>query len=167
MSIRTPSDVLLDQLRDLYSVECQVILTLPALATAATNPHLREVLLNMEKAAHLHKERLRTACAMLDQTPDGEICRAMQGLIEGGNQHFRQPHECLTGDLLLIAHGNRMIHYEIAGYCFASALAKQLGREDVHALISKTLEEEKGHATSLADAAAVIFGEVTTEKHAA
>jgi len=164
MSIQSPLDLLVDQIRDLYSAESQVVLTLPELAAASPEEELRNLLLRLEQHAMKHKERLREACERLKTHPDGDICKAMQGLIEGGNQHIDQAKERQTKALILIAHVNRILHYQIGGYSFATALAGQLGLEEIENSLNTTLREENAGVCALADAAGETLQSVPEEQ---
>jgi ferritin-like metal-binding protein YciE len=163
MSLESPLDLLLDQIRDLYSAESQVVLTLPELAAISPDENLRSLLLRFEQHAMKHKERLKEACERLEATVDGDICKAMQGLIEGGNQHIAQAKGRETQALILIAHVNRILHYQIGGYSFATALAGQLGLEEIENSLNVALREENACVFALAEAAGGILQSVTEE----
>jgi len=164
MSIQSPLDLLLDQIRELYSAESQAVLTLPELAALSPDENLRNLLLRFEQHAMTHKERLKKACERLEATPDGDICKAMQGLIEGGNQHIERANGQETKALILIAHVNRILHYQIGGYSFATALAGQLGLEEIEHSLNTTLREENAGVCALADAAGDILQCVPEER---
>ncbi len=160
MDIHSPSELLIDQIRDLYNAESQVVGTMPELAVAATNEALHDLLERQEGISLDQKHRLKEAAELLGESPEGDICKAMKGLIDGGNKHIEKATEDRTRNLILVAHVNRIYHYEIAGYGFATALSKQLGREEVTALLSQSLQEEKAGASVLAQTAVEIFSEV-------
>jgi len=164
MSIQSPLELLIDQIRDLYSAESQVVLTLPELATASPDEDLRNLLLRFEQHAMNHKARLKDACERLETHPDGDICKAMQGLIEGGNQHIDQAKGRETKALILIAHVNRILHYQIGGYSFATALAGQLGLDEIEHALNATLREENAGVCALADSAGEILQSVPEEQ---
>ena len=164
MSIQSPPDLLVDQIRDLYSAESQVVLTLPELAAVSPDENLRNLLLRFEQHAMTHKERLKEACDRLETHPDGDICKAMQGLIEGGNQHIEQAKGQETKALILIAHVNRILHYQIGGYSFATALAGQLGLAEIEESLKATLREENAGVCALADTAGQILQSVPEER---
>jgi ferritin-like metal-binding protein YciE len=158
MKIDSAPALLIDQIRDLYSVESQVILTLPELAAKATNSTLKDILTIHEEQTLKQKLRLKEAAKLLDENPEGDICKAMQGLIEGGNQHIAIAEGEQVRDMILIAHVTRIHHYEIAGYSIITTLARQLGEENVHELLTQSLEEEKASLEALTNAGDLIFG---------
>ncbi len=160
MDIDSPSELLIDQIRDLYSVESQVLLTMPELAASATNEALRTFLADQEKAARKKGQRLEQAASLLGESPEGDTCKAMQGLIDGGNKHIEKATEDRTRNLIIIAHVNRIFHYRIAGYGFASALADHLGSDGVKDFLARSLNEETAAASALADIALEILRHV-------
>jgi ferritin-like metal-binding protein YciE len=158
MNIAYPQDLFFDQLKDLYSVESQVILTLPELAEQAHNKTLRRLLAEGEGASVRQKQRLTTIFKHYAVDPGGDICKAMKGLIDGGNEHLAQTEDTVVRDLLLVAHTNRILHYEIAAYSFTATLAECAGFTREAGELQESLEEERAMARQLASAAAEIFG---------
>ena len=126
MNPKSPADLYFGQLRDLYSVESQVILTLPELAAATSPSPLREFLQDQEPLAMRRKRRLQGIFKRHHAPSDGDICEGMKGLIHGGNRHIAMAKNPVVRDLLLIAHCSRIKHYEIAAYQFAATLAGYL-----------------------------------------
>jgi ferritin-like metal-binding protein YciE len=158
MNLENPTDLFFDQIRDLYSAESQVILTLPELAQTASHTPLRNLLEEHEETSQLQKQRLQRIAERWGQHPGGDLCKAIQGLIEGGNAHLARTADPQVADLMLIAHCNRIKHYEIAGYGFALSLADVLGRGADARELAATLDEEKEFTESLARQAAANFG---------
>lgn len=158
MKLKEPFDLLGDQLRDLYSAECQTILTCPELAGRATHPQLKRVLADEEKAGLARKQILRTIAERNDFDLQGDLCRAMQGLIEGGNQHLDMAEGETVADLLIVAHFNRIKHYSIAGYGFALALAECLDDNEGAAQLLGVVERDRAVTHALARIAADVFG---------
>ena len=157
MKLQEPLDLLADQLRDLYSAECQTILTSPELANRATHPRLKRILADEEKAGLGRKQILRKIAGHHDFDLQGELCLAMQGLIEGGNQHLDMAEGSTVADLLIVAHFNRIKHYSIAGYGFALALADCLDDKDGSAQLLGIVERDRAVIHALARTAADVF----------
>jgi ferritin-like metal-binding protein YciE len=164
MKLKHPTDLFFDQLRDLYSVESQVILTLPHLAAAASHPDLRRLLAGHEKQSEQQKNLLLSLFERCDQEPNGDICKAMKGLIEGGNEHLARTEDSKVRDLLVIAHCNRIKYYEIAGYGFAMGLAECIGLYREAEVLAAILDEEKGITHRLAACASNMFGPCMTPR---
>ncbi len=158
MKITNPNDLFFDQLKDLYSVESQVVLTLPDLAEKASDRSLKALLLDHEGETLRHKEVVTAVFERHGVDPGGDICKAMKGLIDGGNEHLAKTEDPSVRDLLIIAHCNRMEHYEIAAYGFTVALAECLGLTRDASDLTEVLEEERRTARQLGAIAAEIFG---------
>jgi ferritin-like metal-binding protein YciE len=157
MKLLEPSHLLADQFRDLYSAECQIILTSPELATRATHPRLKRLFSDEEKAALGRKQLLRTIAERRSFDLEGDLCLAMRGLIKGGNRHLDMAEDNTVADLLIVAHFNRIKHYSIAGYGFALALAECLEDRDSSMQLLRIVERDRSVIHALARIAADVF----------
>ena len=135
-------DLLIHELKDLYNAEKQLTKALPKLAKAATNIELKEAFTSHLNETEGHVRRLERALTMLDHTPRGTKCEAMEGLIEEGSKFLKDKVEPHVLDAALIAAAQRVEHYEMAGYGCAHAFAEQLGEDSVGKLLEETLDEE-------------------------
>jgi ferritin-like metal-binding protein YciE len=132
-----------EELKDLYSAENQLVKALPKIAKAATSPDLRagfEAHLNQTKE---HVARLEKIFEGLDESPKGKKCMGMEGLINEGSEMIEEnpaPEELDAG---LISAAQRVEHYEIAGYGCVRTYAELLGEDAAAALLQQTLDEEK------------------------
>ena len=141
-------DVLVDELRDMYSAENQLVKALPKLAKGAKNAKLKELF-----TAHLEEtkgqvERLKGVFEHLEEKPTGEHCNGMEGIVEEGKDALEKDEEGATFDCGLIGAALRTEHYEIAGYGCARSFALRLGHTNVAHLLEETLAEER-HADQL------------------
>ena len=162
MKIESPYELLTDQIRDLHNVETQVASTMPDLAAQAHDPELRVFLAKQEELALVQKDRLRQAAEALGSDPGGDVCKAMQGLIEGGDKHVAMAEGSLVTYLILTAHVSRIFHYQIAGYEFAHQLAKCLGIASVELLLFASTREEREAADALGTLSDRFFREAQT-----
>ena len=142
-------DVLLDELRDMYSAENQLIKALPNLASGALDPKLKQLF-----AAHLEEtkgqvSRLKDVFSQLDEKPTGEHCNGMEGVIEEGADALEKDEEGASFDSGLIGAALRTEHYEIAGYQATIAMAKTLGLSKVASLLTENLNEELAAAEKI------------------
>lgn len=142
--LNTLEDGLIDQLKDLYSAENQLLKVLPKIEKKAKSQKLKSALHAHFLETEEQVERLDKIGAILQAKLTGKTCKAMQGLIEEGKEVLEEEseNEALL-DALLIAAAQRVEHYEIAAYGTASAMALELGRHEVVKLLEKTLDEEK------------------------
>ena len=142
-------DVLVDELRDMYSAENQLIKALPNLASGALDPKLKQLF-----AAHLEEtkgqvSRLKDVFSQLDEKPTGEHCNGMEGVIEEGADALEKDEEGASFDSGLIGAALRTEHYEIAGYQATIAMAKTLGLSEVVSLLTENLNEELAAAEKI------------------
>jgi ferritin-like metal-binding protein YciE len=146
MAMMNLRDLYVDQLRDLYSAEQQILVALPKMISAATDPELRQKFQKHETETRRQTDRLMEIFDDLGETPAGHHCRGMEGLILEGDEVLQRkasiPAEIL--DAALICTAQRVEHYEIAGYGCVRTFADLLGYERHATLLQETLDEE-GH----------------------
>lgn len=136
-------DLLLEQLRDLFNAEEQLIDALPKMAQAASSSQLKQAFESHLQETRGQKQRLEQAFRDLGKQPEGETCEAMQGLISEGDEIINLEGDPDVKDAALIAAAQRVEHYEIAGYGCARAFATRLGHNQVANLLQETLQEER------------------------
>jgi ferritin-like metal-binding protein YciE len=142
MADETLKDLYIDELKDLYSAENQLVKALPKMAKAATSTELKAGFEEHLEQTKGHVQRLETIFEQLEESPKGKKCKGMEGLIEEGSEAIEE----YEGDLLdaaLIGAAQRVEHYEMAGYGTVIAFAEELGESEQVSLLNETLEEEK------------------------
>ena len=159
-------EVLIDELRDMYSAENQLVKALPKLAKGAKNSKLKELF-----AAHLEEtkgqvERLKEVFEKLEEKPTGSHCNGMEGVIEEGADALEKDEEGASFDSGLIGAALRTEHYEIAGYQASIAMAKALGMTEIALLLIGNLDEEIAAAEKITAAARPILAESAKEPEA-
>jgi ferritin-like metal-binding protein YciE len=135
-------DVMLEELRDLFSAENQLVKALPKLAKAAEDDDLRQAFSEHLDETTGQVDRLKQVFALLEEKPTGKHCNGMEGRIEEGKEAIDEEGEGEAYDIGLIAAAARVEHYEIAGYTAVIAMAKGLGLEEVATHLEETLDEE-------------------------
>jgi len=148
-------DLLLQELRDLYSAENQLIKALPKMQDAAFSPDLKESFAHHLKETRGHVSRLEQIFTNLGEKPKSETCEAMEGLISEGEDYVKADTEEHIRDAALIAAAQKIEHYEIAGYGTARTLASCLEDTTSAQLLQETLNEEAKadkHLTEIAEA---------------
>jgi ferritin-like metal-binding protein YciE len=140
--INNLEELLVEQLKDLYSAETQLIKALPKLADAATNSELKEAFSSHLLETRGHAERLEQALEILGESEGGKTCQAMKGLVEEGSDAIKANAPAAVRDADLIAAAQRVEHYEIAAYGSARAFAEKLDKQDIANLLQMTLKEE-------------------------
>jgi ferritin-like metal-binding protein YciE len=143
MTVKTMQDLFVEELRDIYHAEKQLVKALPKMAKAATHPELKQAF-----EAHLEEtrgqvDRLDQVFETLDLAKRAKKCEAMEGLLEEARSTMEDIEDEQVLDVGMIVNAQKVEHYEIAGYGSLVALAKQLGHADVAKLLHATLQEEK------------------------
>src|SRR6202040_1710246 len=133
----------IDELKDLYSAENQLVKALPKMAKAASSQELRQGFEKHLEQTKGHVQRLEKIFQALGESPKGKTCKGMQGLIEESSEATEEDYNGSVMDAALIGAAQRVEHYEIAGYGTVRSMAETLEESNHVALLEKTLEEEK------------------------
>jgi ferritin-like metal-binding protein YciE len=145
-----------DELKDLFSAENQLLKALPKMAKAADADELRSAFEDHLGQTRGHVARLEKIFREMGESPKGKKCKGMEGLIVEGGEMIEEdpgPEELDAG---LIAAAQRVEHYEMAGYGCVKTYATLLGEDRAAALLSETLGEEKAADSKLTDIAGQI-----------
>jgi ferritin-like metal-binding protein YciE len=132
-----------DELKDLYSAETQLVKALPKLAKTSSNAELRQAFEEHLRQTSEHVSRLEQIFETLGEKPGGKKCVGMEGLIKEGAETMQEKYGDTVMDAAIIGAAQRVEHYEIAGYGIVRAFAELLGESNHVSLIEQTLEEEK------------------------
>src|ERR1700730_17208182 len=143
MKAETLQDLYLEQLRDLYDAENQLIKALPKMAKAASTPKLRKAFEDHLEQTREQAQRIETIFEGMGEKTKGQKCKAMEGLVKEGSEVIEEDMAEGVKDAALIAAAQRVEHYEIAGYGTVRTFANLLGESEAANLLEKTLEEEK------------------------
>ena len=135
-------DVMLDELRDMYSAENQLVKALPKMAKGAKNAELKALFTLHLDETKGQVERLKQVFVLLEKKPTGQHCSGMEGVIEEGKDALEKDEEGASFDTGLFGAALRTEHYEIAGYTATIAMAKTLGLSEVINLLTENLNEE-------------------------
>ena len=135
-------ELLVDELKDIYSAENQIIKALPKMAKAASSPELKRAFERHLEETKRQVERLDQIGEALDVRMTGKKCKGMEGLIEEGKEIMSEDLEEDTLDAGLIGAAQKVEHYEIAAYGTARAHANLLGLSKIAKLLQQTLDEE-------------------------
>lgn len=154
-------DVLVDELRDLYSAENQLVKALPKMAKGSSNGDLKTIFTEHLEETKGQVERLKQVFQQLEEKPTGEFCKGMEGVIAEGKEQLEKDEEEVLKDVAIMGAGLRVEHYEIAGYTAAIAIARQLGEDEVVSLLTETLNEEQQAGEKLLSQAESLFEEAT------
>jgi ferritin-like metal-binding protein YciE len=132
-----------EELKDLYSAENQLVKAIPKMAKAATSPDLRAGFEEHLGQTREHVARLERIFKALGESPTGKKCKGMEGLIKEGAEMIEEDPAPEELDAGLISAAQRVEHYEMAGYGCVATYAKLLGEDEAESLLRETLEEER------------------------
>jgi ferritin-like metal-binding protein YciE len=142
MELETLRDLYIDELKDLYSAENQILKALPRMIKAASHPELKRAFETHLKQTEGQVRRLEQVFEELDASPRGKKCVGMEGLIEEAKELLSEKPEPDVLDAGLISKAQHVEHYEIAGYGTVRTYARLLGEERQAKLLQQTLDEE-------------------------
>jgi ferritin-like metal-binding protein YciE len=142
MKLGSLHDLYVEELKDLYNAENQLLKALPKMAKAASSPGLSTAFQDHLEETRGQVERLEKIVKKLRVGPKGKRCKAMEGLIEEGKELIEENGEPAVLDAALIATAQKVEHYEIAGYGTVRTYAELLGFDEAADLLRQTLDEE-------------------------
>jgi ferritin-like metal-binding protein YciE len=154
MELASLQDLFVEQLKDLYNAENQIIKALPKMIKKASAQELKDAFQEHLDVTKGQVERLEQVFESMGEKATGKTCKAMKGIIEEAKESMEEDAEPEVLDAALIADAQRVEHYEIAGYGTVRSYAELLGNKEAARLLQETLDEE-GEAdkklTSLAE----------------
>lgn len=137
-------ELFLEELRDIYSAEKQLVKALPKMEKAASSEELANAFSEHLSVTQEQVSRLEQVFELLEEKPRAKKCEAMEGLIKEAESAMEDTEEgTSTRDVALIIAAQKVEHYEIAAYGGLATLAKTMGINQVKELLGQTLEEEK------------------------
>ena len=131
-----------NELKDLYNAENQLLKALPKMAKGASSEELKQAFETHLQQTETHVERLEQIFTDLDENPKGKTCRAMKGLVEEGSEILDEDGDDSVLDAGIIVAAQKVEHYEIASYGSVRTFAELLGQDEAVKLLQQTLDEE-------------------------
>jgi ferritin-like metal-binding protein YciE len=142
MEMESLAELYVEELKDLWSAENQILKALPKMTKAATARALKQGFRKHEQQTREHVRRLERIFKSLGESPRGKKCVGMEGLLKEGSELIRERPEADVLDAGLISAAQHVEHYEMAGYGTVRTYARQLGYESQAELLQRTLDEE-------------------------
>ncbi len=161
--METLQDLLVEELKDLYSAEKQIVKAMPKIIRGVTTADLKAAITEHLEITKKQVTRLEEVFGHLDQKPKAKHCKGMEGLLAEGSEALEEEEAGPLRDLQLIGAAQRVEHYEVAAYGTARAIAEQLGLDEAVELLGQTLEEETQADEKLTEVAGAIYEEVEEE----
>jgi ferritin-like metal-binding protein YciE len=163
MSLGTLEDLFLQEIKDIYDAEKQILKALPKMAKAVESEELRAAIEEHHTVTEKQVERLEEIFQMLGKPARGKKCAAMEGLLKEGSELLKEDADPAVLDAAVIGAAQKVEHYEIAAYGTLATFAEILGYEDAKELLGQTLEEEKETDETLTQVASQINYEAAEE----
>jgi ferritin-like metal-binding protein YciE len=142
MKLDTLRKLYIEELRDVYNAENQLLKALPKMAKGASSDELKQAFEDHLEQTQGHVERLEEIFEALDEKATGKTCKAMKGLVEEGSEILKEDGEESVLDAGIIAAAQKVEHYEIATYGTLRTWANLLGETEAAELLQETLDEE-------------------------
>lgn len=142
MKINSLHELYVTELKDLYDAESRITKALPKMAEAAHSQELRNAFEQHLEQTRRHTQRLEQIFQELNESPKGEKCKGIQGIIDEGEDIMDEDAPASVADAALIAAAQRVEHYEIAAYGTVRTFATRLGFQGQARLLNETLQEE-------------------------
>jgi ferritin-like metal-binding protein YciE len=157
--MRTLEDLLVEQIKDLYYVEKQMLKNLPKLIKRATAPELKDALEMHLDETETHIEKLERVFSKLDMEPRGKFCAAIDGIMEEAAEIIEMDADPEVMDAAIIAAAQKTEHYEIATYGCVRTYARMLNYNNIAGILEDILEQEKAVDHKLTEIAETINAE--------
>ena len=142
MEMESLQDLMLEELKDIYNAEAQLLKAMPRMLKKAKNQQLKAAFETHMKETEGQIDRLEQVFEALGEKAKGKKCHAMEGLLEEAKEMMGEDMEDDVMDAALIAAAQKVEHYEIASYGTVRTWAQLLGNKDVTKLLQQTLDEE-------------------------
>jgi ferritin-like metal-binding protein YciE len=143
MPLDSMQDLFLNELKDVYNAEKQIIRALPRMVRAADAPALQQAFTKHLRETEGQVQRLERVFKSLGHAARGKKCKGMEGIIDEGKEILEEEGAPEVIDAALIAAAQRVEHYEIAAYGCLRTYAQLLGLDEADRLLQQTLEEEE------------------------
>ncbi len=158
------NEVLIDELRDLYSAENQLVKALPKAVKGSNDATMKQLFRDHLEQTKGQVLRLRDVFQHLGKKPTGQHCSGMEGCIKEVQEALEKDEQGALKDAGIVGAALRVEHYEIAGYTAAIAIAKTLGEKEVVALLTETLKEESEAAKNVLAGAKPVLKEANSQE---
>jgi ferritin-like metal-binding protein YciE len=136
-------EALVDEIRDLFSAEKQILKALPKMIKGANSEELRDAFESHLEETHGQVARLERVFELLDEKPRAKHCAGMAGILEEGSETLESDAEDAVMDACIIAGAQRVEHYEITAYGTVIAWAEALELTEIAEVLGESLAEEK------------------------
>ncbi len=142
MRLETLRNLYVNQLREVYNAEEQIVAGLSKMEGAATNPQLKQAFKQHRVETENQIKRLDQIFGSLGESSSGNASKALTGLVAEGQEVISASGEADVIDAGLIGASQKIEHYEIACYGTLIAYARLLRDTQGEKLLQQNLNEE-------------------------
>lgn len=153
MRLETLKDLFVNELKDVFDAEHQILKALPKMTKAASLTELQTAFEEHLQQTKGHVTRLEQVFEIMGERAQRKKCDGMKGLLEEGESLMEEDAEASVRDAGLIAGAQRVEHYEMAAYGSLKSWATQLNNDEAAGLLEETLAEEKAADQKLSEIA--------------
>jgi ferritin-like metal-binding protein YciE len=153
MALETLRDLFLNELRDMYHAEKQLVKALPRMAKAADSDELRQAIEKHLGETENQVQRLEGVFQSIGETARAKACKGMAGIVEEGKEMLEEDGQEPVIDAAIIAAAQKVEHYEIASYGCLITYADLLGEREASRLLKQNLAEEEATDKALSQLA--------------
>ena len=143
MALKSPMDLLTQELKEIYSAERQLSRAIPKLAKTVKSQSLREMLERRREEGGTLIEAIDEALEEIGTTKSRPKNPAMEGLLEDVNEHVDEIKDEAMLDAALLASIQKIEHYCMAAWGTATSMGNLLGHEKVVEAMQRALDEGK------------------------
>jgi ferritin-like metal-binding protein YciE len=143
VKVNSLQELYVDELKDLYDAENQIIKALPKMIDAASSEELQNALTEHLEVTREQAKRIEQIFQNMGEKLKAEKCKGMEGVIREGAEILSEDMDENVKDAAIISAAQRVEHYEMAGYGTVRTWANLLGESEAEELLQETLDEEK------------------------
>lgn len=143
MRLESLHSLYVERLRDMRDAEDQILKALPKVIERVQHAELRAALEKHLAETRQQAGRLERIFDELDESPRGQKCKGMAGVLEEAEDLLKEKGDPGVIDAGLIDAAQHVEHYEIAGYGTLCTFAGLLGYDQHEKLLEQSLNEEK------------------------
>ena len=142
--VKTPDQLFVHELQDIYYAEKTLATTLPKLAQEATDAELSRAFTAHQKETEKHVTNLEKVFKQIGKSAQAHPCPGIDGIKKEHDEFMKENDPSIKmRDAFLTGAAARAEHYEIAAYTGLVNQARALGEREAVDLLQENLRQEK------------------------
>ena len=146
MAMKSPQELFLHELGDMYDAEQRIVKMLPELAKECNNAQLKSAFEQHEQETQQQIRNIEQCFQVLGSQPEKSACQAIAGLKQ---EHDTFLKEKPSDDILTmfdLGGASKTEYYEMASYKGLIEKASMMGQQQVCQLLQQNLQQEEAMA---------------------